>query len=266
MISNHKTKNFLLKLYITNNCNKECKHCSLNNYEYEPLIFEKFKSIIEDYIKILKKSSETYNCKYKGHIMITGEDPFLRNDFYTLLSLLYRYREFITYSVASNGASITDETCFKLKAFNVSSVQLPLEGSREIHDKIRFKGSFDTIINALDILHKNKIKSNVIFTASKENYKKFPKVCKICKVHNVSNIFAEKFIPSNKAETLSYNKCLNENECKIYYKMIKIQQIMYHFNLLTNIKINSCSSVEDKNVLTFNYCDNIKNSSYALKM
>ena len=96
-------------------------------------------------------------------------------------------------------------------------------------------------------------------------------MCKICTFHNVSKIFAEKFTPNNKTETLNFEKCLNENECKKYYKMIRIQQAIYYFNLLTNVKIdssfslklfkqinvNSCSCMKDKNILTVNNFKNI---------
>lgn len=271
MISNQKPKKFLLQLFITSKCNQNCTYCYLDKHAYEPLMFEKFRNIIEDYIKILKKYSEINNIKCEGHVLITGGEPFLRDEFYPLLNLLYDNRDYLTYSVATNGTSISNETCFKLKAFKVSYVELALDGSRDVHDKLRYKGSFDDTIDALDILYENNLKTTVTFTASKENYKEFSKVCKICRIHNVSKIHAEKFVPKNMNQNLTVEECLNKEECKKYYKIIKRQQYKYLFNLLTTFKVysdyhlklfrrsdvNACTCEAGISIMTINDCGNI---------
>lgn len=209
-----------LQLHITGKCNQRCKHCYHNNYENEPMSFKDIEYIIEQFKELIDKYNENKGIKEKGEINITGGEPFVRDDFMQILELLHENKDYFKFSILTNGSFITDEIAEKLAKLEVTCIQVSIDGDINTHDEIRGKGNFERTFRAIDILVKHKIITIVSFTASKINYKEFPKVAEYCEKHKVNVLWSDRLVPIGNGKKL-IEQCLSVTECLEYFKIMK---------------------------------------------
>lgn len=148
--SKFSTKNLNLTIAPTIDCNFDCTYC------YEKANRKKShmpESIQEKIVAFVKN-----NIPYIDSLTITwyGGEPLLELE--TIESISRRLidicsQEKIHYlsSIVTNGYLLTPNIAARLKSININSVQVTLDGSREIHDKRRplagGKGTFDKILS-----------------------------------------------------------------------------------------------------------------------
>ena len=141
-----KMKNrILLQFHITGKCNLCCKHCYRTEGDVQPLGFEDIANVIEQYKNLQERYNTIHNIKRKGHINITGGEPFMREDIKEVLSLLGDNRELFSYGVLSNGSFIDENILRILKQTQASFVQLSIDGDRHTHDYLRADGDYDRV-------------------------------------------------------------------------------------------------------------------------
>jgi len=148
-------------------CNMNCMHCgsSAGNQRIKELTTEESIKMINDFKKL-------------GTIIITlmGGEPFLRKDWFEIASHIKKIG--LEMSFISNGFSINEETISKLKQINPNTVGISLDGScAETHDRIRrVKGSFDRCFHTIDRLKEEGIRTGVVTTVHKNNFKELPEI------------------------------------------------------------------------------------------
>ncbi len=154
-------KNSFIPLFInfqiTRKCNLNCMHCGFNAGE------ERIRELTLD--EIIEVVNELYylNCK---KIQITGGEPLLREDVFDIIN--YTSSLGIDTQILSNGFYITEEVVTKLKNSGISGVGISLDGLKKSHDTFRrFDGAFEKVIDALKLLIKNNIRTNVLTTVNK---------------------------------------------------------------------------------------------------
>lgn len=123
---------------IINVCNLHCEHCYwwLNRKENEELTVEQWKKVIDEKFK-------------KNHVFIVtlvGGEPTMRPDVIELFMKEFPKRV----SIVSNGT-------IPLKKYdNIYFYWISIDGTKEIHDKIRGNGAWEkTRTNVLDYVGKN---------------------------------------------------------------------------------------------------------------
>ena len=130
---------FAFQWHITEACDQRCKHC----YIYALGSHAKFREMApEDMVKVIE-NCQTF-CEKAGRLpyfYITGGDPILHPQFWTLAELL-KERD-LPFAILGNPFHLTDEVCQRLKAHGCRKYQLSLDGLRETHDRIRRPGSYD---------------------------------------------------------------------------------------------------------------------------
>jgi Fe-coproporphyrin III synthase len=123
---------------IINVCNLHCTHCYwwLNRKENEELTVEQWKKVIE----------EKFKKKHVFIITLVGGEPTLRPDVIELFAKEFPNRV----CVVSNGT-------FPLKKIpGIYFYWISIDGTKDVHDSIRGKGSFEkTKKNILDYLRDN---------------------------------------------------------------------------------------------------------------
>ncbi len=199
----------VLQWHITHKCNLRCTHCYQEEYQAD-LSFDKIEKIFYDYMEFLQKKG------YQGHINITGGEPLLYPDLYSMLDLMEKHR--ITFGLLTNGTLLEKDNVEKLSRYKqLSFVQISLDGVRETHESIRGKGSFEKSMKGLKLLHHYKIISMVSFTAHKKNYKQLQEVVKIAEKHKVKRFWTDRLIPIGNCEEilsteefLEYTRVLNQ--------------------------------------------------------
>lgn len=239
---------FILQWHLSEACNLKCLHCYQENHKPVQLEYEKLLMILEQYRELLKK------LKVFGHINITGGEPLCSPYFYKILEEFKKDKDLYSFSILTNGTLITEDVAKKISSYGPEYVQVSLEGGKKINDFVRGKGVYKKVGLALKKLKKYDIFTSVSFTATKLNYKEFPKVVKYSEKLGVDNIWSDRFIPMgtsydkdfimNKEEVEEYLQLMHDERLRL--KSIKSKTHVSMYRGLQFIKTNdyaySCSA------------------------
>ncbi len=119
----------LLQWHITDRCNYQCSHCYQNRYDGAECDLPALKGILVQFKELLGMVAERAGKQaVKGHITVTGGEPFVRGDFPDLLELLAAAKEWTSFGILSNGSMIDSSLAEKLKDLRTSFVQISIEG------------------------------------------------------------------------------------------------------------------------------------------
>ena len=217
------TPRILLQFHITGRCNLRCKHCYRSEGDVEALSFSDISSVIEQFIKLKHKFNINNRTKRKGHINITGGEPFIREDIKDILRLLGSKEEHLTYGILSNGSFIDDETINLLKETKVSFVQLSIDGNKETHDSLRENGDYERVFATAEHLETKGITTYISFTANKDNFCFLPEVAKECRKRKISKLWTDRLVPIGSGQTLS-NLAITKDEMPSYISAVKKAQ------------------------------------------
>ena len=100
-------------------------------------------------------------------VSLIGGEVFMRPDWQEIAGALTSKK--IRVCIITNGFIFTDDLISKLKAVDIESVAVSLDGTREAHDRQRQDGSFDRAIKAIDRLTGAGIYTSVITTLNSGN-------------------------------------------------------------------------------------------------
>src|SRR5574340_1196045 len=98
---------FFVQFHLTERCNLRCTHCYQSQTLPEELSLPEIKSVIDEVSEMLKEWESAYNVSLTSSFNITGGEPFLRRDIFTVLEEL-KNSGFDTY-LLSNGTLISRE-------------------------------------------------------------------------------------------------------------------------------------------------------------
>ncbi len=132
-------------LNITNQCNLHCRYCAVSSSKnaLDDLNLEEWERVIDELGRI-----KVFN------LIVSGGEPFLRPDFFEILKKIFQYHFRI--SINTNG-TIIDEAVFNLLADSnrLDNIQISLDGpDSQTHDRIRGSGSFDRIMDCVEVLRR----------------------------------------------------------------------------------------------------------------
>jgi radical SAM protein with 4Fe4S-binding SPASM domain len=132
----------------TLNCNFKCKHCGSRAGEN---IFTEVIST-EEIKKALLDIAQNFDAK-KITIAITGGEPLLRKDLFEVMK--YANSLGFQWGMVSNGSLVTQEIVEKAKDAGMITIDISIDGIREVHDEFRnTKGAYEKAINAIGLFAK----------------------------------------------------------------------------------------------------------------
>ncbi len=169
-------------------CNLRCGHCGskCENALADELNTEEALAVLD--------SLGNLNAK---RVVFSGGEALLRKDIFTLIKEC-RKRGVSPYLI-SNGWNIDAETARKLKESRIVSVSISVDGTEEIHNKIRRKGSYERIMSAFDYLADVGIIYDVITTVNKKNIDCLYELAKALEAKNVCYWQIQLMIPMGNA-------------------------------------------------------------------
>lgn len=210
-------KQFVLQWHLSEVCNLKCLHCYQENHKPVALSYQELLIILEQYRELLKK------LNIKGHINLTGGEPLCSPYFFKILDEFKKDKDLYSFSILTNGTLINDEIAKKISEYNPEYVQVSLEGGKRTNDYIRGKNVYKKVSSAIKYLKKYNIFVSISFTATKINYKEFPKVVKFAEKLGVDNVWSDRFIPLNQSNEL--NLQMTREETSEYLKIMKNERI-----------------------------------------
>lgn len=217
------TNRLLLQFHITGRCNLRCKHCYRTEGNVEPLTTEMVLDVIDRFAALQKRYNQIHHIHKKGHINITGGEPFIREDIDRILDHLGSYKEQLSFGILSNGSFLNENRMEKLKKNGVAFVQLSIDGNREMHDYLRAPGDYDRTFQTAKKLERNGIRAYISFTANQSNYIYLPKVASECRKYGITKLWTDRLVPIGNGEQLQ-ELAITKELLPAYLKTIKKAQ------------------------------------------
>ena len=183
----------LLQWHITDRCNLRCSHCYQDTYSGKELQFEDILDVLKQYKDLLQlwRHGEG-RLPVRGHITITGGEPFVRRDFLDLLEVFSANKRHFSFAILTNGSFIDASVARKLHRLGTSFVQVSIEGTQATHDMIRGHGDFDKTVSAVKHLVRARVRTLISFTAHRANFRGFTEVARLGRRLRVSRVWADR--------------------------------------------------------------------------
>lgn len=143
----NKTVPFLLQFSVTNRCNLKCRYCYAKYYERKQKDLPK-----SEIFKIIDGAYSIGTVR----INLVGGEPLIRRDIGEIIS--YIHDKGIECALTSNGFLVA-EKIEEIK--KLDSLCLSLDGDEEANDYNRGTGSFNKLMEAINIAKKYKIKIQI---------------------------------------------------------------------------------------------------------
>lgn len=181
-----------VELQLTYCCNLHCDMCgqwgksgifreNIKNLRNQEITIDAWKNIIDQ------------AAKWKSRINLWGGEPFLKKDIFKIIKYIKSKK--LKCSVVTNGVLI-DKYYKEIIDSKLDKIFLSIDGTREIHDKIRGKkGTFDKILKGINSLHDLKRKKNlkkpyieILCTINKDNNKIIDKMPQVSRIFNADKL------------------------------------------------------------------------------
>lgn len=170
---------------VTNACNLRCKHC----YSNAGTSHEDDLSLDE----IKKLFTELYDLGTLELLMSGRGEPFMRSDFVKILNLANSMD--FSLGILTNGTLLDKNKVRALSDFSIKKIQIPVEGMREAHEFTRGIGTFDSAINAINMLIEEGLKVQVRTTVTRKSLYDLENLANLFKNLNVDQFLITEFIP-----------------------------------------------------------------------
>lgn len=207
----YKPNKLLMQWHITERCNLKCLHCYQEGEPTKEVDCSTLETILKQYVSLLKK------WKIRGHINLTGGEPFIRKDVFDLLEMFHSYRKVLSYGILSNGTMIDSQKAKRLKSLGCGFVQVSLEGKRNTNDCIRGKGNFGQVKKAIKILSRHNIETLVSFSASRLNHLEFPDVVEVGRRCGAKMVWSDRIIPFGNGKEIK-DQMMDPNEVREFFE------------------------------------------------
>ncbi len=168
-----------LIFFVSDRCNGKCGHCFWANKKAGRELSLKE---IENFAADLKNPLSL--------LVITGGEPFFRNDIKEICDIFTAKNSTKSFQICTNG-SMADKVCDfaeKMKGCNFS-VQISIDGTKEVHDKIRGHGMFDKAMETIKRLKKMSVPVQVNTVVSNMNRHEMRAISELMKGLGVSHNF-----------------------------------------------------------------------------
>ena len=177
-------------------------------------------------------------------ISMTGCEPLLRKDIFKIIK--YANEKNIRTSLCTNGTLIIKNVAKKLALAGLSNASISLEGPKEVHDKIRGKGSFDKVIRAIKFLKEERIAINIATVIIKQNYLYITDVVNIAHKMGIKSIRFQPFSNVFLFDKTTKNKFVLDSEEieKMKKEIEKVFRLCRKYNIEIN-PYNYLKSIEN---------------------
>ena len=163
---------FAFQWHITDECDQRCKHC----YIFAEGACTKLNRMSLPDMRRTLGSIEAM-CRELGrtpYIYLTGGDPILHPDFWTLAELLHERGHL--WAIMGNPFHLTPEVCARMRSLGCRKYQVSLDGLAATHDRFRKPGSFDATIEAIRTIRASGMWCAVMSTVSSVNMAEIPEL------------------------------------------------------------------------------------------
>jgi radical SAM protein with 4Fe4S-binding SPASM domain len=215
----HVPRGLLLQWHVTERCNLRCAHCYQDSYSGDELGLSDLLGILNQFTALLNRWQSRTSRPVRGHITVTGGEPFMRPDFPDFLEILASHRKRFSFAILTNGNSIDDSWARHLQRLGPGFVQVSLEGSQKSHDRIRGAGAFERTVAAIESLVRHRIRTLISFTAHRGNFREFGEVARLGQSLRATRVWADRLIPMGSGSSLT-EQILTPEETSEFFEIV----------------------------------------------
>lgn len=215
----------------TDACNLRCKTCwRLEKPDYKRL---KEELTLEEIKRILK---ECKKLKVKTIDLTGGGEPFYRKDIFEIIKLAKKYGFETT--LTTNGTLLDEERIKKILSSGLDDICFSIEsGEEKINDKLRGKGTYKKILEAIKKInelkkHSKKPTTRIATVLTKKNYKRLDSLIEFALKNRISAINFSPLIEWKTNKPLSMKK-----ERKSLDVLRKLNEKIEKKELYSNLKL-----------------------------
>ena len=228
-------KPLLVHYYITDKCNSKCVFCDV--WKLNGNTNAKFEDVERNLIAARKLGAK--------FVDFTGGEPLLNSDLPKFLDVAKK-QKFIT-SVTTN-TLLFNKYAKDLKG-KIDLLHFSIDGTKEIHDKIRGVKSFDSVIESIDIALENNLYPDLLYTYTNENIDYVENIYKIAKKKKLILILDPVF--STNGEILLSDE--TNEKAKKFAKLSDVYLNQAHLKLRkkggNNVKKPTCKAIDSTIVI-----------------
>lgn len=171
---------------FTAQCNLNCLHCYARR-------FKGLRELsLEEKLRLVKDIGES-GVEY---VNLTGGEPLVHPHFPSIVAVLHEYG--VEKSVVTNATHV-DEEVASLLSRTETYVFATIEGPREVHDRIRGRGSYDMAIKGVEVLRRKVGRLSLVATVNKVNYRRVHEVVDYAVSINADSLALLPVMPSGRA-------------------------------------------------------------------
>lgn len=174
---------------ITLKCNLQCSHCLSDSgaKAENELDSETCKKVLDDLIRMRV-----------FQVNIGGGEPFIRPDFLDFLK--YAQAKGLVTCVSTNGTLVDHDLARRMAKLSMLYLQVSLDGAtEEVNDRIRGKGTFKRVLDALNCLAKNQVRFSINTVLTRLNYPQLDTLRSLAKFYG-AELRVSRFRPSGRAK------------------------------------------------------------------
>jgi radical SAM protein with 4Fe4S-binding SPASM domain len=212
---------FFIQWHLTERCNLRCTHCYQTGGRTDELSLKEITSVANETDETLKAWSEAYDISFSPSFNITGGEPLLRRDIFEIIDTIGNLG-FDIY-LLSNGTLITRERAMALAGLSVKGVQVSMEGTEEIHDSIRGKGSFASSVKGIRNLLDAGLNVTINATLSEINVGDFMRLVELSVFLGVQRLGFSRLVPSGRGLGLLDKMIDSEKVRETYEKILSLR-------------------------------------------
>ena len=199
-MSTRKPFEFFIQWHLTEACNLRCKHCYQGARSAEEMPLSEIKKTVSEISDMITDWSEAYGVTFSRSMNITGGEPFLRRDLFDILREI-KNKGFEIF-LLTNGTLVDRVRAQTLADLGVSGVQVSMEGSEEVHDAIRGKGSYDAAVAGIEWLVDCGLDVTLNVTVSDLNAEQVRKVVTFGSHAGVRQVGFSRLVPAGQGAAL----------------------------------------------------------------
>lgn len=212
---------FFVQWHLTERCNLRCKHCyQAGTPTGGELTLADAKNIVAEVADTLKTWAETYGVGFSPSFNITGGEPFLRRDLFDIIGEV-KARGFAVY-LLTNGTIARPERAETLATLGVEGVQVSIEGTEDVHDSIRGRGSFSQTIWGVKNLLDAGLTVTLNTTLSGLNARCMSEMVSLALGVGVQRLGFSRFVPSGRGLALLKEMLRPEQVKEIYGAILSV--------------------------------------------
>ena len=166
---------------ITDKCNLQCQMCEApRSGKHGHFDFDSFTRLVDT------------SSGFARSIALTGGEPLLHPRIFDIIA--YSKSKGFDVYLPSNGVLISNIIARKLKTSGIKTVNVSIEGPREVHDELRGEGNFARALQGLRNLREENIECTIAATVMSVNFMYMSYIMELARNYGVTTV---KFQPFN---------------------------------------------------------------------